>query len=229
MRRAMLAIACSTSLLLAPVAFAEETAQQISLPTPWVAADGDVIDFTVLRKGKPFGRHVLTFDRDAEGALTVTTDVDLQVKFGPITAFRYRLDSVEKWVDGQLSALNGKSNNDGRKGVVRAEMIEDQLVVDSTAFDGSLPGGTIPSSHWNRLQVYQDSMLSTETGEVLPIEVETVGDDRVMVDGKAIDATHYRLKSDLTVDLWYDRKSRWVKLSFAVRGQEIEYVLNSLY
>lgn len=229
MRRFFTMIALSASLSLASGAGAKEAAQQISLPTPWVAANGDVIDFTVLRKGKPFGRHVLTFERDAEGALTVTTDVDLQVKFGPITAFKYRLDSVEQWIDGQLSALNGTSNNDGRKGEVRAQIVEDQLVVDSTAFDGPLPVGTIPSSHWNRLQVYQDRMLSTETGEVLPIDVEIIGEDQVMVDGEAIEATHYRLKSDLTVDLWYDRQSRWVKLSFAVRGQEIEYVLNSLY
>ena len=67
---------------------AEETADLTSIPTPWMATDGAVIDFTVLRKGKPFGTHKLSFDRDEGGELTVTTDVDLQVKFGPITAFK---------------------------------------------------------------------------------------------------------------------------------------------
>lgn len=216
--------------MLSAAAQAEETtATQVSLPTPWVATDGAVIDFTVLRKGKPFGSHVLTFDRDADGSLQVTTDVDLQVKFGPITAFKYRLDSVEEWVDGQLVALNGKSNNDGRKGEVSAELRDDSLVVDSTKFDGALPLTTIPSSHWNRLQVYQSQMLSTETGEVLDIDVEVIGDDTVKVGEAAVEATHYRLKSDLTVDLWYDNQSRWVKLAFDVRGQRIEYVLNALY
>ena len=103
------------------------------------------------------------------------------------------------------------------------------MVVDSTKFDGALPLTTIPSSHWNRLQVYQEQMLSTETGEVLDIEVEVIGDDQVAVGDQMVDATHYRLKSDLTVDLWYDNQSRWVKLAFEVRGQEIEYVLNALY
>ncbi len=208
---------------------ASETAEQISLPAPWVASDGDVIDFTVLRKGKPFGRHMLTFDRSEGGQLTVTTDVDLQVKFGPITAFKYRLDSVEEWVDGQLTSLSGSSNNDGRKGRVEANSANDQLIVESSEFDGALPATIIPSSHWNRLQVYQDQMLSTETGEVIDIDVERVGDDIVNVAGEAIEATHYRLKSDLTVDLWYDAQSRWVKLAFQVRGQDIEYVLKDLY
>lgn len=208
---------------------ADETAELTSLPTPWTATDGAVIDFTVLRKGKPFGTHTLSFDRTEDGGLTVTTDVDLKVKFGPITAFRYRLDSVEQWADGQLKSLTGTSNSDGRKGKVSAEAVDDTLRVESTKFDGVLPATTIPSSHWNRLQVYQDRMLSTETGEVLDIDVETIGTDTIDVNGESIEATHYRLKSDLTVDLWYDNQSRWVKLAFQVRGQDIEYVLNELY
>src|SRR6056297_2359964 len=128
---------------LAAGAHADETAEQISIPTPWAASDGAVIDFEVLRKGKPFGRHVLSFERDETGELTVTTDVDLQVKFGPITAFRYRLDAVEQWVDGQLVGLNGKSNNDGRKGQVSAETVNGELSVDSTKFDGTLPATII--------------------------------------------------------------------------------------
>ena len=143
-------LAATSLVALTSFSYADETATQTSLPTPWAATDGAVIDFTVLRKGKPFGRHVLTFEQSDDGALQVTTDVDLQVKFGPITAFKYRLDSVEKWLDGQLVALNGKSNNDGRKGVVSAKTENGDLVVDGTKFDGALPIGTIPSSHWNR-------------------------------------------------------------------------------
>ncbi len=227
----MLKVICvgAAAALMSASVQADEIATQTSLPTPWAATDGAVIDFTVLRKGKPFGRHVLTFERGADGALQVTTDVDLQVRIGPITAFKYRLDSVEEWVDGQLVALNGKSNNDGRKGKVLAARDDDNLIVDGSKFEGALPLGTIPSSHWNRLQVYQNQMLSTETGEVLDIEVEIIGDDSVTVGDQQVDATHYRLTSDLTVDLWYDQQSRWVKLAFDVRGQSIEYVLNALY
>lgn len=214
---------------IAQTGHAEETAELTSLPAPWVASDGAVIDFTVLRKGKPFGSHRLEFEREEDGRLTVTTDVDLKVKFGPITAFRYRLDSVEEWLDGQLVSLSGTSNSDGRKGKVTATANSDAMIVESTKFDGTLPLTTIPSSHWNRLQVYQDQMLSTETGEVLDIEVETIGADIVEVSGEPVETTHYRLKSDLTVDLWYDAQSRWVKLAFQVRGQDIEYVLNELY
>ena len=201
----------------------------VSLPTPFSAYDGAVIDFQVLRKGKPFGRHVLTFNELDDGRLQVTTDVDLDVKFGPITAFKYRLDATEIWDNGRLVGLNGKSNNDGRRGKVSARANGDQLIVDSTKFDGALPASIIPSSHWNILQITGDRMLSTETGEVLDIDVERIGEDTVLVNGTEVPATHYRLKSDLTVDLWYDDQNRWVKLIFEARGQEIQYVLRNIY
>jgi hypothetical protein len=208
---------------------ADDVARQVSLPTPWIATDGAVIDFTVLRKGKPFGSHVLTFDRADDGELTVTTDVDLDVKFGPITAFKYRLDSVERWVDDQLVSLNGICNNDGKKAKVSAEAEAGMLSVASSEFNGDVATTIIPSSHWNILQMYQDRMISTESGQLLDINVETVGRDTVMVGNTAVDATHYRLKSDINVDLWYDDQSRWVKLTFETKGQNIEYVLNELY
>ena len=208
---------------------APDTADQVSLPTPFQPYDGAVIDFEVLRKGNPFGRHVLTFEKLDDGAFTVTTDVDLDVKFGPITAYKYRLDATERWIDGQLVSLSGKSNNDGNKGRVQASAKAGELVVESTEFDGALPLSIIPSSHWNILQMKGDRMLSTETGEVLEIEVETIGPDTVLVAGQEIEATQYRLKSDLTVDLWYDDQNRWVKLAFDARGQTIEYVLSEMY
>lgn len=219
----------SALVLAAGLARSETTLELASVPTPWAATDGAVIDFTVLRKGKPFGRHVLSFDRQADGALMVTSDVDLNVRFGPITAFKYRLDSVERWTGGKLVSLSGKTNNDGRKARVSAQANGDIITVDGSKFDGEVSPTIIPSSHWNILQVYGDRMLSTESGEVLDIEVDNLGADIVKVGGDDVEATHYRLTSDITVDLWYDSQSRWVKLAFETKGQSIEYVLNTLY
>ena len=213
----------------APTTSAESTAQFVNLPTPWVATDGAVIDFQVLRQGKPFGRHKLTFDRSSDGQLTVTSDVDLDVKVGPISFYKYRLDSTEVWRDGTLIALDGRANNDGRKGRVTARADGELIEVEGTKFDGEVPATIIPSSHWNILQVYGERMLSTETGEIIDIDVENLGRSVVNVGDTSLEATHYRLKSDITVDLWYDDQSRWVKLAFNARGQSIEYVLDSLY
>lgn len=212
-----------------PVATADNVPADAVAPQPWSVKDGAVIDYTVLRKGKPFGSHVLTFKKQSDDGFTVRSDVDLDVKLGPISLFKYRLDTTETWQGGKLIGLSGKTNNDGNKARVSASADGDTLNVDGTKFEGELPTSIIPSSHWNIRQVYSDRMLSTESGEVLDIEIEIIGTETVKVGSGAVDATHYRLISDINVDLWYDDQSRWVKLKFEVDGQNIEYVLNELY
>lgn len=210
----------------------EDAATEVSeagAPAPWQPEDGDVIEFKVLRKGKDFGTHIVTFDVSGDGSFTATSDVDLKAGLGPITVFRYALDSTEMWRDGKLVKLTGRTNDDGDKETVEAVLADGQLAIDGSGFSGNAALEIIPSSHWNRKEAYSSKLLSTESGEVLDVSVSEIGREWVEVAGETIPATHYRLVSDITVDLWYDDQSRWVKLGFEARGQQIDYVLQNLY
>ena len=222
--------------LLAPVGWAD-TATPVSatiavdaerLPV-WQPAGGEQIRFDVLRKGKPFGTHNLDFSVREDGTLEVVNDIDLQVKVGPITAYRYRHDSVEEWQDGQLQSLTGETRKEGKDLEVTVSDAPDGLAIDGTNFDGLVAPDVIPSSHWHSGEVFSDAILSSEGGQMLPIRVDNLGADTVTVAGDDIQATKFRLYSDLTVDLWYDADGRWVKCAFEARGQTIEYVLQALY
>ncbi len=217
------------SIVLAAAVAQTALADNVPAPDPWTPSAGDQISFEVLRKGKPFGDHILSFDKAEDGTLQVTTDVDLKAGLGPITVFRYSLDSTEKWQDGKLVSLSGQTNDDGDRTSVDADREGDTLTIDGTAYTGEAPADIIPSSHWNIKQMYSDVMLSTEDGELLDIKVEQIGRDNVMIGGQSVPADHYRLTSDITVDLWYDDAGRWVKLAFEARGQAIEYRLRQLY
>ena len=103
----------------------------------------------------------------------------------------------------------------------------DKIAVDGAEGDYTFPVDVIPSSHWNIGQLYQENMMSSETGKPLPVDVENLGLETITAGGKEIEATRYRLKSDIVVDLWYDADNRWVKCSFEARDQKIEYTLAS--
>lgn len=190
----------------------------------WEPRDGEELRFEVLRKGNPFGFHTVRFERSGEN-LTVESDIELEVKIGPFRAFYYRHQSEENWVDEGLVSLVGETRKDGDDFTVSLKKENDVLDVDGTLYDGEVPSDIVPSSHWNIDQIRSSSILSTESGEILEIEVQNLGDEQIQAGGEWISATRYRLISQLNVDLWYDESGRWVKCSFEARGQEIEYVL----
>ncbi|MEH6488738.1 DUF6134 family protein [Hyphomonas oceanitis] len=196
---------------------------------PWQPQDGDRIAFDVLRKGKPFGTHTVSFAVEPNGTLKATTDVRLKAGLGPITVFHYELDATETWKDGTLVALKGAVDDNGKDGSVSAVRAGDELEVNGTEYTGEAPLGILPSSHWNFAQTQAKELLSTEDGELLKVKVIDKGMDTVTVAGKPVDAHHYLMDSAIDVDLWYDDQGRWVKLSFVARDQQIDYVLTQPY
>ncbi len=199
-------------------------------PARWTPEPGVEIRFNVLRKGSPFGTHIVRFGEDDSGRLTATTDVDLRAGLGPITLFRYTLDATETYSEaGTLIALDGEVNDDGNRGRVSARRVDGALKVDGTDFSGTVDLGILPSSHWNVEQTRQTRLLSTEDGEILQFDVRELGRETLDINGTAVEATHYLMDSDIDVELWYDDTGRWVQLAFETRGQDILYKLDALY
>ncbi|MEO1475288.1 MAG: DUF6134 family protein [Pseudomonadota bacterium] len=223
------------ALAVLPVAIADAVGDTASVEAEletlpvWEPAGGEVIAFDVLRKGKPFGTHIVSFERAEDGALTVTNDIDLQVKIGPITAYRYRHDSVETWEDGQLVGLTGDTRKEGDDLVISAVAEGEAINVAGTNYTGAVASDVIPSSHWHSGEVFAEAVLSSEGGQLLDIRVENLGVETLTIEDEAVEATRFRLYSDITFDLWYDAEGRWVKCAFEARGQEIRYVLKDLY
>lgn len=195
----------------------------------WLPSSTTEINFEVLRKGKPFGSHVLTFDPRDDGTLRVTNDIELTAKVGPFTVYQYRHASTETWTDGRLTALEGETRKEGDDLIVSVTTGDGELVVEGTNYTGAAPAGIIPSSHWHSTEVFSEQILSSEGGQLLDVKTENMGHDTVIVAGAEIEATKFKLVSDLTVYLWYDAEGRWVKCAFEARGQTIEYILKALY
>ena len=206
-----------------------ERAQNLPDLFAWTPEDGDVIRFKVLRKGSPFGSHTIRFSGDAAEELKVRTEVALKAGLGPITLFRYALDTTETWAAGRLVGLEGQGNNDGRKMRVTAYQSGDELAISGTEFEGRIPLGIVPSSHWNIAQVQARQMVSTEDGELIDVLSRKVGREIVEVEGQPVEADRYLLDSDIDLDLWYDDQARLVKLAFETQGQSIVYQLQKLY
>jgi hypothetical protein len=178
----------------------------------------------VFRNGDRFGKHVVSFSRTGD-QLTVDTDIELKVSFGPITAFHYLQDITERWRGQTLQSVTGRTKNEGKWRTIDAEETDAGLKVQGTKFTGVIDGVVIPSTHWNIAEMKQPEMFSTETGAMLPMKVVDHGIETVKTSSGTIAARRFEVKSDITASFWYDAAGRWVKCAFATKGSNVEYVL----
>jgi len=207
-------------------------------------AYGSSLSFAAIRNGQTIGSHSLTFQKNGT-QLTVSTAIDLAVKFMGVTAYRYVHRSQEVWSGDTFLGLTAHTDDDGKKYAIQIRRDGAALAVERNAppevlsaatldrglqRDGAvrttLPPHLLPSTHWNVRQIRQSVLVNTQTGSELRIQVSALGRETIRTAHASIDATRYRYTGDLLMDQWFDDAGRWVKTSFtASDGSTIEYVL----
>lgn len=195
---------------------------------PWPDPGEGVLAFDVLRNGKPLGTAVYTFAQDGEDWV-VTSDVDLKVKVGFVTAFRYRFDATERWRDGRLVSLESQVLKDGDDLIVSIaqDAADETLSVSGRDYTGTAPGDMLPTSWWHAGVVGQTTMIHTENGALMDFTTTPLGEETVATHTGDVVADCYELAASLTLKACYDADDRWVKMELTARGSDIEYVLVS--
>ena len=201
--------------------------------------------FTVYRNGTEIGHHTISFQNEGVNR-KVTVAIDLAVKALGVTAYRYIHNSHEVWSGNALQALEARTDDNGKKYIVRVQRGSNGLVVDreaspepfasSSADQGVqlpeighelLPPSTLPTSNWNMGQVGQSVLLNTQYGTRSHATITPMGREPVKTaSGNTVEATRYHYTGDLRMDQWFDDRGRWVKAAFpAFDGSTIEYIL----
>jgi hypothetical protein len=202
---------------------------------------GSSLSFAAYRNGQAIGHHSLTFQRNG-AELTVSTAIDLAVRFLGVTAYRYMHRAQEVWRGDTFLGLAAQTDDDGQKYAIKVRRDGTGLTIERNAPadvpvaasglpDGGaaraiLPAQLLPSTHWNVRQIRQSALLNTQTGAQARIQVAKLGRETIRAANASIDATRYRYTGDLIMDQWFDDAGRWVKTSFtASDGSTVEYVL----
>ena len=189
-------------------------------------ARSDGLAFSVLRDGSPFGTHEISFRQDGED-LHVEVAIDLEVSLGFITLFRYEHRNHEIWRDGRLVSIETRTDDDGERYSVSGRATGKGFLVTGAEGEILMPSDVLPTSYWHPETVQRDRMLDTQRGRLIEVRVQPIGLERVGgADGQT--ATRYRVSGDLTLDLWYDARGEWRKLSFAARGSDITYARSTV-
>ena len=181
------------------------------------AADGTrTYAFKAFLDDKPIGHH--TFTVTTEGSeRQVTSEADFRVKIIGITAYRYHHHAEERWSGDCLSALAANTDDDGKPASVKLARSGDANVITANAGSQSEPGCLMTYAYWNPALREQRRLLNPQTGKVDAVRMERVASGHVMVSGKDVAATDWRITGgESPVDVWISEQGEWVGLDSTV-------------
>ncbi|WP_397397235.1 DUF6134 family protein [Phenylobacterium sp.] len=197
----------------------------LAVPTPLLAATpvNRRLVFSVLRNGERIGEHRMTFSGDAS-ALTVSTEVDMAVKLGSVTAYRYRHTARENWADGRFESLETVTDATAGDRKVSARRTPEGVRIRTGRREVLAPAGTAPLTHWNS-KVLTGRLFNPQEGDLVRITATQKGLRPVtLADGRTVEAQVWALRGEADIDNWYDRAGVWTGLKGRLPdGSTLEY------
>lgn len=182
--------------------------------------------FQVTLDGKPIGQHSFTI-RGNQQQSTVISQATFKVKFLGFTAYTYQHKNTERWQGSCLSSMQASTNDNGDLLSVTGQKKQGAFNITTQSGTKANRGCVRSFAYWNLPYMKSPQLLNPQTGELLKVRLQDMGNDTLMANGKQQAARRYRLSGkDLQIDLWYSAKNRWLGLeSLAENGKRIRYVL----
>jgi len=178
------------------------------------------IAFSVWRNGSEIGSHTVEFERENDW-VSVRSEANFSIKFGPITLYRYHYEAVEIWRGDDLMSVRARTDDNGTLEHVDVSRSGDSLsVAGSKSGRYTAPAGAIAATHWNEAELGQP-MINPQNGDLMRFDRRDLGQERL---DSGIQARHVALTGYATLDLWYDETRRWRALrAVATDGSIVDY------
>jgi hypothetical protein len=178
----------------------------------------------VVRGGRDIGRAVYSFVPNGD-QLQVGIDVDVRIRIGFITLYRYEHHNIEQWRGDRLVGFDAHTFKDGRRFFAQAQAQVGGLAVNGTLTRPyTAPGNAIGTSYWNA-RTLVDPLIDSENGRLLNVRLKTIGpSEALQSDGAKVPAEEYHMSGDLRLNLWYDAGRNLAGMQyFAHDGSVVTY------
>jgi hypothetical protein len=191
--------------------------------TPVAASVGDgarKLTFDVFLDERAIGYQRFALTPAGEGT-RIETQAEFEVKLLRITAFAYDHRNTELWRGGCLQSIDSRTDSNGKKFTVKGRAGDTGFVV--TTNEGERRHGNCVASfaYWDRdVLLKRQQLLNSQTGEYLPVRIDSLGADRVRIGGRDVAVERYALKGQgLDITLAYAVVGgEWVALDSRLDG-----------
>lgn len=180
--------------------------------------------FRVLLDGRAIGEHRFAL-HGAGSVRELRSNAQFDVTLLRIPLYRYRHEAVEQWSGGCLRGLTARTDTNGTREEVRAQMRGDRLVVEAGASSREHLGCVMSFAYWDPQILGARALLNSQTGELQPVRVTPQGAETLTVLGQTRTTQRHRIDGGpkLRIDLWYAGDD-WVALEAdADGGRRLRY------
>lgn len=188
-----------------------------------VASAGDgarKLSFDVFLDDRAIGFHGFELVPAGDG-VRIETRAEFEVKLLLITAFEYDHRNTELWRDGCLQSIDARTDSNGKQYSVRGQARDDAFVVATSQGERRLGDCVATFAYWDReLLLQRRQLLNSQTGEYVPVRIDSLGRDRIRIGGREVPVERYSLKGgELDIILAYAAGSgEWVALDSRLDG-----------
>jgi hypothetical protein len=157
----------------------------------------------------------------AEGGTRIETQAEFEVKVLLITAFAYDHRNTELWKGGCLQAIDSSTDSNGKRYTVSGRARGSAFVVATGAGERSLGDCVASFAYWDKEVLLQrQRLLNSQTGEYVPVRIDSLGTDRVRIGQRDVAVERYALRGQgLDITLAYAvGGGDWVALDSRLDG-----------
>lgn len=180
--------------------------------------------FKVFYDDSEIGEHEFLRTHDNGGQkLTITADFNIDILF--INVYSYKHRNVEKWNGQCLISINALTDDNGEIFEVNGKAEEKIFKLKTKYNEENIDGCVKTFSYWDNSILDSDTLLNSQTGELVDVDISFVANEEILVRNKLVSTRRYNLKTeDFTIDLWYSDNGEWVALnSITSDGAKLHY------
>ena len=166
--------------------------------------------FQVYRNGAKVGEHIMTFTGD-DTARTISTNVAMTVKVGPVPVYKYKHTATEKWVAGKWASIDTTTNGNGKLTKASGRAMGSYVQIIGPAGSQRAPADAVPLSHWNQAN-FSRPLFNQQEGKLLKVRCTQVAPG------------HWSIRGETEIDNFYDASGNWLALKGKLEdGSKLEY------
>lgn len=185
-------------------------------------------DFDVTLDGRPIGSHRYELIPSGPGSYEVDSRASFDFNLLGVPLYRYRHQALERITNDCLERIEALTRDNGESLSVRGARSDDGFLLETPAGNPQSRDCVMGYAYWDLQQLLRRrELLNPQTGEFDAVSVEFKGKESLLLQGEAVPARRYRLRSSqLVIDLWYSEGGAWLQLESQVRGgRQLRYSL----